>query len=298
MLIGHQKVLSFFQEAIAHHSLGHSYCLIGPDQVGKRTLAQIIAAQLLSIPMERLATHADFFYVERLYDEKSGKRKKEIVVEQARTLKAKLQTTSWFSGWRVIIIDEVELMNEETSNALLKILEEPPERTLFFLLTTNDNLLLPTIRSRTQCISLSTVSSPELQAGLIEQGITPSEAKELVELSWGRPGRALHLAHQPEILQETREYWLHFDELTQQPIYERFKRIESWVGGKKEDTLSREEIDHLLELWIMWWYEQMNTFKKNMVATVSILDSIFHARILLQKNINPKLLLENIVLQW
>jgi DNA polymerase-3 subunit delta' len=301
MLIGHQRVISFFQNAWGHHSFSHCYCLVGQDQIGKQTLARYIATQVLTISLEQLDTHPDFFYIERSTDEKSGKRRKELTVEQARTLKMRLQTTSWFSGYRVVVIDEVELLNEEAGNALLKLLEEPPEKTIFFLLTTNDTLLLPTIRSRTQFIYLNLVPEKEIIQGLLEQNISSVQAVKIAQLAWGRPGRALHMAHDQEFFNSTQEQLQLFTEIIHKPLYEQFKIVEELVGGKKEESISRDKLDTLLELWIVWWREKLiteNNNGKSAVVTIQTVRKITEARVLLQKNINPKLLFENIVLAF
>lgn len=296
MLIGHQSLLSFFKQAIERNSLGHAYCLVGQSQVGKRTVARFLATQMLHVNEARLDTYPDFFFIERIVDEKTGKRKKEITVDQARSLKIRLQSTSWTKGYRIVIIDEVEFMNEEAGNALLKLLEEPPRGTIFFLLTVNDQVLLPTIRSRVQLIQMGLVSHVDLIQGLKERGISDLKAQELARLSWGRPGRALELFQNPELLKETQEHVQRLERLVTQPLYERFKIIEELCGGKKEESVSREKLDAVLELWMMWWRERLVETQPYKVAT--IIQELYQARQLLQRNIHPRLLLENVVMQF
>ena len=138
MLIGHAKILEFFENALKSGSLSHAYCFVGQGQVGKRTLAKILAAKILKTDLSKLSCHPDFYYLERIEDEKTGKLKKEISIAQARYLKTHLIGKSWSGGYKVVIVDEAELLNEESSNALLKTLEEPKAKTIFFLLTENE----------------------------------------------------------------------------------------------------------------------------------------------------------------
>ena len=123
-IIGHSKIISFFETAIAKNKLAQSYCFAGRDQVGKKTIAHHLAAKILNIQENKLDTYPDFYYLSRQIDEKTGKLKKEISIAQARQIKDRLGSKAWFGGYQVIIIDEAELLNEESGNALLKLLEE------------------------------------------------------------------------------------------------------------------------------------------------------------------------------
>ena len=68
MLIGHDKIVQFFATAIKNGTLGHAYCLVGSNQVGKRKLVNFLASQILNTPEERLATNPDYYYLERETD--------------------------------------------------------------------------------------------------------------------------------------------------------------------------------------------------------------------------------------
>ena len=165
-MIGYGAQKKYFLEALHAGSLAHAYILVGPDGVGKRTLAMEVAAELMQVPVEKVTVNPNFLYVRRLEDEKTGKLKKELSVAQARELRARLAGSAWGSGYRVVVIDEVELLNAEAANALLKLLEEPPKDTVFFLLTNNDVQLLPTIISRGVRIVLAPLGDSELGAAL------------------------------------------------------------------------------------------------------------------------------------
>jgi DNA polymerase III delta prime subunit len=263
-------------------------------------LARIIASQLLSISVEQLDTHPDFFYIERMYDEKTAKRKKELTVEQTRNLKMRLQTTSWAQGFRCIIIDEVELLNDEAGNALLKLLEEPARQTIFFLLTTDDTLLLPTIRSRATCIYLNPVLSVDISEVLKQKGFSLSEAEYLASVSWGRPGRALQLSAQTDRQTQYKDALHTLESMINTSLAERFKIIEELMGGKKEVVVSREELDTILEIWVIWWRQKMVYSSEYATASkaMKMILELFQVRQLLQRNINPRVLLENLVMQF
>jgi len=96
----------------------------------------------------RSGNHPDYYVVQ---PEKEGKA---ITVEQIRQCNRMAQESSQLSGYRVFIIEPADSMNESAANALLKTLEEPPEKCVFVLIANNANTLLPTIVSRCQQISI------------------------------------------------------------------------------------------------------------------------------------------------
>lgn len=91
--------------------------------------------------------HPDVTFIERMTD-KEGKLRKELVVEQIRALEKDAVVLPNEAARKVYVIREAELLNANAQNAFLKLLEEPPEFVVFFLLAENPNILLPTIRSR------------------------------------------------------------------------------------------------------------------------------------------------------
>jgi DNA polymerase-3 subunit delta' len=196
MIIGHQSIINFFEEVFKSGHLHHAYTFVGPNQIGKKVVAYHVGATLLATIPEKINQHPDFFYLERMVDEKSGKLKKDITVEQARNFKTRFQAKSWSGGYQVIIFDEAEFLNEEAGNALLKIIEEPPAKTIIFLLTSNEQALLPTIRSRTQVVHFLSVPEQEIQEALERMSCSKERAQELARISWGRPGRALDFFEQ------------------------------------------------------------------------------------------------------
>ena len=98
MIIGHRQIVDFFEKAAAGDRLGHAYGFVGVSGLGKRFMADNISAKLLKTELHKLAVHPDYILVERSEDEKTGKLKKNITIEQARDLRSRLQTTSWSGG--------------------------------------------------------------------------------------------------------------------------------------------------------------------------------------------------------
>ena len=92
--------------------------------------------------------HADLLTIERAYDARRRRLRGEIVVEDAREITGFFRLTAAEEGWRIVVVDGAEEMNRSAANALLKVLEEPPRRTLLLLVSHGPGRLLPTIRSR------------------------------------------------------------------------------------------------------------------------------------------------------
>ena len=126
--------------------------------------------QTLAVPTDcgvfrRVASggHADLLVVERAYDPRRRRLRSEIVVEETREIAAFLRRTPAEGGWRVVIVDGADEMNRSASNALLKVLEEPPRRALLLLVAHSPGRLLPTIRSRCRRFPVPPLPPPVIE---------------------------------------------------------------------------------------------------------------------------------------
>ena len=304
MFIGNSRVNNFFEKAVVSGSLAQVYCLSGMDRVGKRTLAVRLASRLLGVDPEKIYLYPDFYYLNRGIDEKTGKERKEISVNQIRLLRSFLQNQSWYGGWRIIVIDDAEFLNEESGNALLKNLEEPGEKTLFFLLTKNDDLLLPTIRSRSEIWQLNPVDEDEIEAGLVKLGCEGERARRITYLSSGRPGRAIEFYNNEDRLQEWEEETQRWRGLWKTPLYERLKILEGIVGEKNETERKEIHLQKILDIWTeegrRMLCEQTKTIndREKLGVLIKTIDSLGDAQKMLEQNINLKMVMEKIMLQF
>lgn len=308
MIIGHQKIVQFFDNTMKSGGLGHSYGLVGVDQVGKRALAQDLAVRLLNTAPDKLSTHPDYYYLERETEEKTGKLKKDISVKQARALRDRLQNRSWMGGYQVVIIDEAETLNDESNNALLKILEEPPAQCVFFLLTVDEKKLLPTIRSRCQFFYLAPVPASEIVAGLVANGEDRQRAELIAALAWGRPGRALNLSADKELFEINLKETERFRKMIGKPFFEKIKLTEDLFGDKTDGQRTRGHLREILDVWIVLWREvfagrteitaDMSLQNYSAEQAARVIADLQQAKELLAQNIHPKLLLEQVFLKF
>ncbi|MBG1231582.1 hypothetical protein [Aestuariivirga litoralis] len=151
-LIGHAAEVSQFEKAFKSGKPHHAWLLCGPEGIGKATMAYQLAIKVLGGTdqarrwMESRA-HPDLFVLERqLNDSKPRRLRAEISVDDARGLANFLARTA--SGWRVVIVDAADDLNSESANAILKLVEEPPAKTLIFLVSHQPGRLLRTLKSR------------------------------------------------------------------------------------------------------------------------------------------------------
>lgn len=158
---------------------------VGPDDPAARKIAA--------------GAHPGLRVVRRSVNPDSGKMRGEIVVGDVRRAMEFLSRTAAGGGWRIVIVDPVDEMNRNAANALLKSLEEPPDKCLFLLINHVSGAVLPTIRSRCQVLALSPLAPDDLRAALNasapELAANPAaEADEAVlDLAAGSPGRAIRL---------------------------------------------------------------------------------------------------------
>jgi DNA polymerase-3 subunit delta' len=292
---GNQKIANFLQSAFKNGHFSHAYCLIGQSQVGKRTLCKELAAKILDTEVEKLSYNPDFLYIERLEDEKTQKKKKEISVEQIRELKEKIFNSSWLSGYKVVILDEGELLNEESANAFLKILEEPPEKSIIFILTEDDNLLLPTIKSRCQCLEMAAVSSDEIFNFLNNLGCLEEQAREIVRMCWGRPGKAKELFESSEAYDQNFVEQNRLEKILESPLYTRWQMMEDVLGEKIGLVKTKEKLVPILDYWMMFFRDKMINDLPQSANYQFKIDKTNQIKKILNANVNMRLAIEDLL---
>ncbi len=205
-LLGQTEAEREFLHAFNTGRPAHAWLITGRRGIGKATLAFRLARTILSgdapdahdpgAPLfRRVASggHADLLVVERAVDEKSGKRRAEITVDDVRGVREFLSKTPAEGGWRVVVIDSADQMNANAANAVLKILEEPPSRAMLLLLAHNPGRLLPTIVSRCRRLPAKPLGEEDLAELLarLRPEMSLEDRQILVQIADGSIGRAL-----------------------------------------------------------------------------------------------------------
>ena len=215
LLLGQDAALDLASAALRGGRPPHAWLITGPPGIGKATLAYRMARYLLRYgattegpadlsvlkddPVARQVAaraHPGLLVLKRGINPKSGKPQTELPVDEVRRLSGFFGMTAGAGGWRVAILDPADDMNENAANALLKQLEEPPEKAMLILLSHRPGRLLPTIRSRCRRLELRPVSDGVLEGALktLLPDMEGEERHALAHLAGGSIGAALTLA--------------------------------------------------------------------------------------------------------
>ncbi|RWX74350.1 DNA polymerase III subunit delta' [Neorhizobium lilium] len=215
-LFGHAAAEDFLARSYKSGKIHHAILLEGPEGIGKATLAFRFANHVLSHPEPTAAPdHLDtpdlsspisrqiasgashnLLHLTRPVDEKTGRAKTAITVDEVRRAGHFFSQTSGTGNWRIVIIDPADDLNRNAANAILKMLEEPPRRALFLVLSHAPGKLLPTIRSRCQTLRLSPLGDQDLGQALSALGLALDGGKTgemVLDLSKGSVAQALKL---------------------------------------------------------------------------------------------------------
>ena len=340
--VGQDHLLKQVDAGLQAGRLAHAYLLSGPPHVGKMTLALDLAAAVNCAvlagkqagsmfaepddsqgpcgycdPCLRIqrGVFADLKIVAVGDDPRVATR---ISIEQVRDAEHFLAVTPVEGSWKVVIFDGAETLSagqSEPANALLKTLEEPPSHVLILLLTTNEDAILPTIRSRCRMLPLRPMAGDALVEYLVNsRSVEPDTARRLARLARGCPGWAINVLDDPERLSAYREQLAHVAEIALAPLDVRFNYANTLAAGFSGD---RESVRQELYAWERWWRdvlltkeglaervhnddrpEELNSHSEATTRSdiVAFLASINETLSALDANVNPRLALEYMML--
>lgn len=274
-IIGHEKIISYFRNAIAMDKVSHAYILNGPDQSGKTMLAEAFAAAL---QCEENGT--DPCGKCRSCRQAEGKNQPDIIyvthdkpntlgVEDIRTqVNEDIYLKPYSSRYKVYIIDEAEKMNVQAQNALLKTMEEPPAYAVILLLTDNADGFLPTVLSRCVRLDLKAVPDETIRRFLTEEKQIPGHQADIcTAFARGNVGKAVSLAGSED-----------FNRI-KSAVLELLKRIKDielyeMTQAVRQITEYKLEINDYFDL-MMIWYRDVLLYK----ATADVNRLVFREEI-------------------
>jgi DNA polymerase-3 subunit delta' len=265
--VGHDMQRSWFRNAIRSHRLATTFLLVGPEGIGKRTFARLIAKTMLcteSAPESfapccrceacaqiDASTHPDLLEIARRPD-KTGLVMEQLVGEGEMRMREglcyELRMRPYSGKRKIAIIDDADTINEEGANAMLKTLEEPPVGALIFLISASVQRQLPTIRSRSQMARFQPLADSELAQLIVRQGLVQNleHAKQLASNANGSLATISHLTDE-ELGAFRNELYHH---LMQRPLD--FPKLAKAVLGNMESVgtegqLRRERLKIILD---------------------------------------------------
>ncbi len=333
-ILGHDDVVGPLLRSVREGRASHAYLITGPPRVGKGLLARTLAAAFcctaagapcgVCSTCRRIADgkHPD---VESLSpgglcdesDHDHGRdSSRDVRICQVRRAERLLHLTPFESPARVVIIDPADALNAQSADAFLKTLEEPPARAVIVLAAVEPEALPETIRSRCRQVMLRTLPVAELARLLREERIVDPERAELLSrLSGGHIGWALGALDDSGFL-EAREQGLdRIAEVGTGGRVERFAYAEELAGRFAKN---REDVYNTLSLWAGWWRDLLlaaSGVERGIVnidrraalgvaaaryepaALAWFVRAIRECRQDLERNVNPRLALEHLMLR-
>ena len=328
-MVGHEEAVALLTRSMEKEMLSHAYLFVGPPQVGKTTLALNLAQSVncLGEPPSRpcgkcnqclriaAGQHSDVQVIDLEANASGSGMRKEISIDQVREVQHSATLKPYEGKCRVFIFQEASALSPHASNALLKLLEEPPESTLFILLTSSGESIFPTVVSRCQWIDLNPLPLDTIARELREALETPpQEAAKLARLSAGRIGWALEAARDPRLVEDYTVELGRMASMLDGTLEERFayaEEVAALLARDREKALGR------LKLAVSWWRDLLvlKSGNREFVANVPAMDALEgHARwistpqvmeaitmtqdmmSLLDGNMNPRLALEVLML--
>lgn len=324
-IIGHRQITDYLKTVIKNQTVSHAYLFYGSGGLGKRLIADYFVRSLFCLSNESRPcsscthcqqllkqVHPDIIYLEPLI----GKQK--ITVEQVRTMRAKIQKGTFLNSYKIVIIDQADLLSLGASNAMLKIVEEPTAKTVFIFISQSLDNILPTIISRIQLIKFLPVAAKEIEDYLIKQGRIREEAYKLSRLSVGFPGKIIELMNHKKLLADRERELEQLLTSLAGDINVRFKLVEILAGQTnsqktKSDAqlflnnilslirdaalIKNSNFENVNHVWIKDRLVVMAN-KYSSSKLVAILDKIQLTKKYISQNVNARLALESLMLEF
>lgn len=284
-IIGNQEVKSYLDSSIKNNTITHSYMFSGVSGIGKCILAKEFARKILcheegqdectckSCTLFRENSSPDFSIIDE-----NGKT---IKIEIIRKLIEKVIEKPIFSKRKVYIINDFENMTKEAQNCLLKTLEEPPEFATIILITSDENKILTTIKSRCTIVKFAQLSNQEIKE-YASKYLNESIKEEMIEYCGGSIGKTIEV-------------------LEHRDIYENISKAFENIQGKSIKSFwddckiiyDKENIFNLLDFLIVLFYSK----SKDEIKYLYCIDVINEAFKRLKVNTNFEMSIDNMLLK-
>ncbi|MFH1611999.1 MAG: AAA family ATPase [bacterium] len=243
-MIGHQKILDFFDKSIENDRLSHAYLFCGPTGIGKRTMALEIIKRVNGCD----DNHPDVSIISsNITENEKTKRESEIGIDQVKQIQHQMSLSSYSAPYKVALINKAEKMTTEASNCLLKTLEEPTGKSILILNTGNKDALLPTIVSRCQMVKFMPVADVEIKSAFKNEfaNFENDKIDQIIQLANGCPGIVFNHLNNPHLIKEYEQSIIDLRKLIKSDLNERYKFAEEIV---KNITQTYQ----VLNWWTIW----------------------------------------------
>lgn len=293
-IVGNDKIKEELKDAVKNNTISHSYLFSGEDGVGKKLFAKEFAKMILCLSDDKYCNkcsscikfdsenNPDFVMLQP--DGNS------IKIAQIREMQENVYKKPIVSDKKVFIIDDSDKMTEEAQNSLLKTLEEPPEYTIIILVTSNENKLLNTIKSRCLKIGFNNINKTELMQYISSEKIMENPSDNLLAMSNGSIGKLI------KINQNLEEY-SEIEKNTNSLINGNISNIVELINNFNVLYKSKDIIANLLDYMVVIIYEYI---KKNMDYRrkfLNLISIIENTKKRLMSNTNYDMCIDNLLLK-
>lgn len=324
-ICGHETAVAFLKEHTQPEKLRHAYLITGPQGIGRRTLSLAFIKALNCLNPPQAGEFCNSCIVCRQINAQTFSDltvltpipgNKDLRIDQIRTMQQSLALAPYQAKYRTILIPDMQKATASASNALLKSLEEPPARAILVLTADAQESLLETIASRCEILRLRPLPVPVAEKSLVENfGLSRESAKRLAHLCGGRIGTALRFEQNPDLLLTHNNSLDLLDEMLSSNKRHRLQFAESQT---KLRTNLRETVNEMISAWITYWRDVLILHNNALIPLVNEerihqiqkvaqalepgkteLILFLHEKALdqLDRYINPRLVLENVLLQ-
>ena len=301
-IIGHEAQIARIRNAVRSGQIPHAYLFCGPEGVGKKQVAYQLLTYLNCQNQDqenveacgicpsclRMAAHnqPDLYEI--------GGEGETIKIEEVRKISALLSLKNMISRYKCVIIDYCELMTTEAANSLLKVMEEPGEATLFFLITGNEEQILPTIRSRAQKLYFQELSPTDMDTLAKRHDIRGEHLPFLLECARGSFGRLQAMAEDQQLMEEIAQYREILSGLEKTPGF----RILYQARIFDKD---RKKCQNFLEYYVFMLEKSLREIQPGFPdlpheTRKAIIQEIAEAYKMLDRNISPRFVAEMLLL--
>lgn len=325
-ILGHKWAIELLQHQLASDQVRHAYLFTGPEGVGRRTLAlkfaQAINCTDRTEPGKacgkcRICQQTEKMQQVDLSIVQAETKGAMIKVDQIRALQHSLSLSPYEARYRIALLLNFEAANANAQNALLKTLEEAPDKVILLITASSEEELLPTIVSRCEQIRLRPLPVAQLVTVLQKQyQVIEPQASQVAHLAGGRVGKALKLLKDQSEKDQYQEQVEVLFELLESNLRQRFGKADGMLKAP-DQAQARARLRGYIETWISVWRDALHlangsdTPLTNLIQQQEIQNLAAHrspaeilARLrtleesltMLDQNVNPRLLLENILL--
>src|SRR3989344_1820440 len=284
-LVGHNKQRKYFKYIVGNGALNYAYLFTGPEMIGKKMLALELFE---TINKRSYINDPDFIFIGPNVSEDESK----IYIEDIRELKSFFRFKPYAGPYKMAVIDDAHCFTDEAANALLKIIEEPPQLSIIILISSMPGLIPTTILSRCERVRFNEATEKETVDYLIEKKINKEDREFIVKLADGRIGLVNRLIEGGGMA-EAKKAVDDLRKLFNSGVYEKMDYAKKIHEKALQRSSGQGGYQTLISYWLNWVSHHLQNSPKNEKILKNLLSL---NQLVSQPQFNHRLALENFLL--